>query len=72
MDDCACFFISSNVLNSHFFKGGISMTNENQIWQDLLALFSEEELIRFVVRARRAGKKQLMQLLEVEINKRGK
>jgi hypothetical protein len=47
------------------------MTNENQIWQDLLALFSEEELIRFRYRAQRAGKKQIARLLEVEIQKRG-
>ena len=45
--------------------------SSSEIWEELLAILSEEELIRFGRRFELKGKVRLARLLEVELNKRG-
>lgn len=47
------------------------MTSETRIWKDLLAILSEEELLRFIRRLQRAGNLTLANILSSELHKRG-
>ena len=46
-------------------------TERTRIWQDLLSVLSEEELLRIQRRLERKGDYFLVRLLEVELDKRG-